>query len=101
MDEGMDEVLDNVRNIIYKIISIQSIPHLSFLARVFTETETFEPLDILLRMMLAFFTRVLMLLELDCPVAWRWVVKWSPAILGLTLRWMVQVAVQALVLSAA
>ena len=38
---------------------------LSFLVRVFTETETLEPLDILLRMMLAFFTRVLMLLELD------------------------------------
>ena len=43
---------------------------LSFLVRVFTETETLEPLDILLRMMLAFFTKVLMLLELDCPVAW-------------------------------
>ena len=52
------------------ILILEFILHLSFLARVFTDTETLEPLDILLRMMLAFFTKVLMLLELDCPVAW-------------------------------
>ena len=77
---------------------------LSFLVRVFTETETLEPLDILLRMMLAFFTKVLMLLELDCPVAWevKYFILPSPSpVPSLTLRWMVQVAVQALVLSAA
>ena len=51
------------------ILILEFILHLSFLARVFTDTETLEPLDIRLRMMLAFFTKVLMLLELDCPAA--------------------------------